>query len=47
MYDSLLMQYGLYSIAIKVMMQLVNGLKNVDVIQPYAYNLKSVLGLSS
>ena len=28
MYDSMLMQYGLYKIAIKMLMQLTNGLKN-------------------
>jgi hypothetical protein len=30
MYDSIIMQYGLINIAIKILMQLVNGLKKLS-----------------
>jgi hypothetical protein len=29
MYDSMIMRFGLYSISVKVMMQLVNGLQKI------------------
>lgn len=46
MYDSLLMQYGLYQISIKILMQLSNGIKLVKDVQPFGFLLKQVLGLS-
>jgi hypothetical protein len=46
MYDSLIMQYGLYNIAIKVLMQLVNALKLMDHNSPWGYSVAQTLGLA-
>ena len=37
MYDNVIMQYGLYSISIKVLMQLVNSLQTMNSNTPYGY----------
>ena len=46
MYDSMLMQYGLYSIAIKVLMQMVNGLRSLTPNTPFGYMIAQVCGLA-
>ena len=46
LYDNAIMQYGFQSIAIKVLMQLVNGLKKMTVDVPYGNRLAQTLGLS-
>jgi hypothetical protein len=46
MYDSLLMQYGLYQISIKVLMQLSNGLQQINEDQQFGYLLRQMLGFS-
>lgn len=46
MYDSMIMQYGLFSVSIKVLMQLANGLKTVNSSTPFGYMLAQVCGLA-
>ena len=46
MFDSMLMQYGLYNIAIKILMQMVNGLKVMTSNTPFGYLIAQVCGLA-
>jgi len=39
LYDTTLMHHGLYSIAIRVLVQMVNGFKNMNSSTPYGYFL--------
>lgn len=39
MYDSMLMQYGLYKISVKMLMQLTNGLTTEHLNQPFGFML--------
>jgi hypothetical protein len=45
MYDSMIMQYGIMNIAIKVLMQLVNGLKTIDPQERWGYFVAQSMGL--